>query len=229
MPRKKLLVVDDEALIRTLVSQALASEYEVLTAGTGEEAIRRAVLEQPDCILMDVMMPQMGGIMLSEIFKSVRQTKLIPIILMSAKPRESVWPAAQELGILDFIEKPFSLDQVSHSLQCALEKSPLERRRAPRVTLKIPVTIRGTDDSGNAFEVSAETDDVSRFGALVRLPVRVPVGEQIEIRRLSVSSSKTIANPTPARVAWNDELHAAGVFLHGCEFSHPSSEWVILQ
>ena len=225
--RRKLLVVDDEPQIRNLVSEALDPDYEVLTAGTGEEAIRRAVLEQPNCILMDVMMPQMGGFMLCEIFKSMRQTKMIPIILMSAKPRHVVWPTAQELGILDYLEKPFSLEQMSDSLERALKNSLVERRRAVRVTMKIPVDVCGKDEFGNKFQVCGETENVSRLGALIRLPVRVPVGETIEICRPNTPTFKSIPSRTQARIAWNDAVHLNGPYSHGCEFSQPSSEWII--
>ncbi len=229
MDRRRLLVVDDEAQIRNLVSEVLAGEYDVLTAGTGEEAIRRAVLEQPNCILMDVMMPQMGGFILCEIFKSMRQTKLIPIILMSAKPRQVVWPTAQEMGILDYLEKPFSIEQMSDSLKRALAASPIERRRAPRVTMRISIAVRGRDNCGDEFEACGETENVSRLGALVRLPIRVPVGDHIEIRRPGPPTSKGHVIRTQARIVWNDEVHSDGLYLHGCEFSHPSSEWVITQ
>jgi CheY-like chemotaxis protein len=229
MDRRRLLVVDDEPQIRRLVSEAFASQYEVLTAGTGEEAIRQAVLERPNCILMDVMMPQMGGFMLCEIFKSMRQTKLIPIILMSGKPRQMVWPTAQEMGILDYVEKPFSIERMSVSLKRALQESPVERRRTPRVAMKIPVIVRGRDDSGNDFEVCGETGDVSRLGASVRLSVQIPVGGLIEIRQSEMPSSNRPALLTEARVAWNDQLNPSGLFLHGCEFSGPSLEWVIIQ
>ncbi|MBZ5551174.1 MAG: response regulator [Acidobacteriia bacterium] len=229
MDRRRLLVIDDEPQIRTFVSEAFAGQYEVVTVGTGEEAIRRAILERPNCILMDVMMPQMGGFMLCEIFKSIRQTKLIPIVLMSGKPRHMVWPTAQEMGVLDYIEKPFSIERMSDSLKRALEESPVERRRAPRVTMKIPLIVRGRDESGNDFEVGGETGDVSRLGAMVRLPVRVPVGGLIEIRQSEAPSPNRPALLTAARVAWNGQVSPDGPFLHGCEFSHPSSEWVIIQ
>jgi DNA-binding response OmpR family regulator len=229
MDKRRLLVVDDEPQIRRLVSEAFAAQYEVFTAGTGEEAIRRAVLDRPNCILMDVMMPQMGGFMLCEIFKSMRQTKLIPIILMSGKPRQMVWPMAQEMGILDYVEKPFSIERMSNSLKRALRESPVERRRAPRVTMKIPIIVKGTDESGSDFEVGGETGDVSRLGALVRLPVRVPVGGLIEIRQAGIPSSGTPSLLTEARVAWNDQVKPSGPFLHGCEFSSASSEWIIVQ
>jgi CheY-like chemotaxis protein len=229
MERRKLLVVDDEPQIRNLISEALSGEYEVLTAETGEEAIRRAVVDRPSCILMDVMMPQMGGFMLCDILKGMRQTKLIPIILMSAKPRQVVWPTAQEMGVLDYLEKPFSIRQMSISLKRALATSPIELRRAPRVTMKIPITVRGKDDCGNEFEVRAETENVSRFGALVRLPFRLPVGERVEICRPGAPTAEGNSICTQARIAWNDESYREGPYLHGCEFSQPSPEWVITE
>lgn len=229
MDRKSLLVVDDEAQICQLLSQALAPKYDVLTAQSGEDAIKKAVLNRPSCILLDVMIPQMDGFMVCEILKSLRQTKLIPIILISAKPRLAVWPTAQRMGVSDYVEKPFKIDQIHDSLTSILEASPLDRRRAPRVPMKIPVLVRGKDVLGYQFEVRSETEDVSRGGALVHLPVRVPIGEQVEIHRSSTPAPKGFAILTLARVAWNDEADREGPCLHGLEFLNPSPEWVIVQ
>lgn len=229
MNKRRLLVVDEERESGRQLSETLPPEYEVMTAQSGEEAIKKAILERPNCILLEMMMPQMGGFMLCEVLKSLKQTKLTPIILMSAKPREALWPTVQKIGFSEYIEKPFRIEQISESLRRTLDVSPGERRRAPRIPLRIPLMVRGRDGLGNRFEVCTETENVSRFGALIHLPVRVPVSEHVEIHRASMPMAHGFAILAQARVARNGPVFADGPYYHGLEFSHPSSEWVVIQ
>ncbi|MGB7624378.1 MAG: response regulator, partial [Terriglobia bacterium] len=181
MDRKRLLVVEGEPIIGNLIHDSFSTQFEVMSARSGNEAIRRAVLDHPNCLLLDVAMPQISSFMLCEILKSISQTKRIPILLMGGKPREAVWGIAKEIGALDYLESPFSVEQISKSVQLALEAATLERRRTARVSIKIPMVIRSKDSFDRRFEVNAETVDLSRHGALMRLPVRIPVGQQVEI------------------------------------------------
>jgi putative two-component system response regulator len=228
MSQKKILIVDDEVQIRTLLAETLGDQYEVLIARSGEEAIRMAVLDRPSCILLDVMMPQMGGFMLCEILKSLKQTRLIPILLVSAKPRDEVWPLAQELGAFDYLEKPFSVDEIREKVERTLAEAPTERRRVPRVRMRIPIIIRGRLNDED-FEIQSETEDVSRFGALVRLPFKIPVGEDIELHQAASSPKQSQVVPTKARVVWTVESGELGPYHHGLEFLTPSAQWVINQ
>ncbi len=225
--RKRVLVVDDEPQIGELISEALSNEFDVVTARSGEEAIRRAVLEHPNCILMDVMMPQMGGFMLCEILKSIKQTRLIPILIVSAKPRQEVWSMAQEMGALDYIEKPFTISAIADAVHRAMTVAPVERRRTPRVKMKLPILLRGKDAQGREFEIHSETEDVSRFGALVRLPVRIHVGEVVELQQDSFPGVHMEAIKTRARVVWNDSEGTIGPYRHGLEFLEATGSWVI--
>lgn len=229
MGKKRLLVVDDEPQIGDMLSEALTDRFDVLTARTGEEAIKKAILNHPSCILMDVMMPEMGGFILCEILKSLRQTQLIPILLVSAKPRHEVWDMAQEMGVFDYIEKPFSIENLAKVIDRALREAPIERRKTPRVRIKIPIVVRGKDGLEREFEAWSDTEDVSQFGALVRLPMRVPVGSQVEVRQAYFPGQDKDSIVTTARVIWNDEEEAVGPYRHGLEFLSPSSHWVIKQ
>ena len=226
MDRKKLLVVDDDMESGQLISREFALQYDVVTAKSGAEAIKLAVCNPPNCIVLELMMPQMGGFMLCEILKSLRQTKLIPIILMSNKPRCDFWPTVQKIGVSDYLQKPLHIEHVSDSLKRILETAASDRRKAPRVALKIPVLVRGKDSFGNQFGVPAETENVSRCGVLVRLPVRIPVGEQVEVHRSSMPTPNGFAILTPARVARHEEVDQNGPYWHGLEFLNPSPEWV---
>ncbi len=229
MDRKRLLVVGEEPQMGEWITSAFSTHFEVMMARSGKDAIQKAVLGHPSCLLLDVLMPQMSGFMLCEILKSISQTKRIPILLVGTKPRDEVWTMAKEMGALDYIEQPFSIEKISSALSRALEAAARERRRAPRVTMKIPIVIRGKDAFDRRFEVSAETVDVSRHGALMTLPVRIPVGELVEIFQAYAPAENRMAIRAIARVVWNDDDEVIGPNCHGLEFIEPSSAWILKQ
>ena len=113
MNPKRVLIIDDEEAIQTVVKFGLKMSvgWEVLTANSGPEGLKCAQVEQPDIILLDVMMPEMDGL---ATFKRLRQhpeTQAIPVILLTAKAQASEKRVYQKTGVNGVITKPFnSLD-----------------------------------------------------------------------------------------------------------------------
>ncbi len=109
MKKGKILVVDDEVNIIQILEFSIGSEgYEVVTASNGEEAIDKARREQPDLIILDVMMPRIDGYEACRILKSNPITKNIPVVLLTAKGRDIDKRLGFEVGAADYIVKPFS-------------------------------------------------------------------------------------------------------------------------
>ncbi|MCD6379348.1 response regulator [bacterium] len=109
MPERKVLVVDDEENITQILEFSIAAEgYEVVTASNGEEAIEKARKEQPNLIILDIMMPKVDGYEACRVIKSNPLTKKIPVILLTAKGREIDKRLGFEVGADDYIVKPFS-------------------------------------------------------------------------------------------------------------------------
>ncbi|KAB7705926.1 response regulator [Bacillus aerolatus] len=104
---KKILVVDDEQSIVTLIKYNLEQTgYEVITAFDGEEAMEKALGEQPDLIVLDWMLPRLDGM---EVCKELRQQKVTtPILMLTAKDEEFDKVLGLELGADDYMTKPFS-------------------------------------------------------------------------------------------------------------------------
>ncbi len=110
---KKILVVDDEPNILTLLKMNLEmNRYEVITAETGHEAIELATQEHPDLILLDLMLPDMDGTSVCQRIRTVPQTRVIPIIMLTAKTDETDMIIGLEVGADDYITKPFSIREV---------------------------------------------------------------------------------------------------------------------
>ena len=107
MDRLKILVVDDESRMRKLVRDFLVREdYEVLEAGDGEEALDIFYKEKNIAlIILDVMMPKING---WDVCREVRETSKVPIIMLTAKSDESDELTGFELGVDEYISKPFS-------------------------------------------------------------------------------------------------------------------------
>ncbi|HEY9086175.1 MAG TPA: response regulator transcription factor [Candidatus Tyrphobacter sp.] len=106
---KKILVVDDEAaILKTLRFNLERSGYTVLVAGDGRTAISIAQREQPDLIVLDIMLPVLDGV---EVCKEIRKFSSVPIIMLTAKDQEIDKVLAFELGADDYVTKPFALHE----------------------------------------------------------------------------------------------------------------------
>lgn len=109
MDKKKVVIVDDEMYIRQLVNSALSRDYTVLEASDGEEAIDVIRTQQPDLILMDVLMPNLDGYTACYEIKKDEATRTIPVVMLTGIGHELNRKLAQEMGADGYITKPFNL------------------------------------------------------------------------------------------------------------------------
>ncbi len=122
MKKGKILVVDDEVNITQILEFSLGAEgYQVVTAANGEEAVDKARKEQPDLIVLDIMMPRIDGYEACRILKSNPVTKNIPIVLLTAKGRDIDKRLGYEVGAEDYVIKPFSPNKLIERIQELLE------------------------------------------------------------------------------------------------------------
>jgi DNA-binding response OmpR family regulator len=118
---KTILVVDDNANVRTLVREYLTeSGFRVVTAENGQTALYVARQEKPDLILLDVMMPEMDGL---EFIRAYRKESDKPIILLTAKLEESDKVIGLELGADDYITKPFGMRELVARIHTVMRRS----------------------------------------------------------------------------------------------------------
>ena len=118
------MVVDDEREIRNLLTDYLTGEgYDVIQASNGKEALELAKKEEPQAILLDIMMPVLDGIETCKRLKAKEETRSIPVIMATA-----LWDKYMEAidaGAEDFVTKPFNLRELSHRLKSTLRVSYL--------------------------------------------------------------------------------------------------------
>lgn len=124
----KILVVDDEKAIVDILAFNLKKEgYEVVTAGDGEEGIRKYRKELPDLVLMDIMMPKVDGLAAC---KQIREESNVPIIMLTARAEEVDKVLGLEFGADDYVTKPFSVRELvarvkSNIRRTVLDQSPI--------------------------------------------------------------------------------------------------------
>jgi len=104
----KILIVDDESLVVDMVQMQLeANGYEVISANNGEEGLEKAKTENPDLIVLDIMMPGVDGLEVCRTLKNDAPYSKIPIIFLSAKAQADDFKAGKEVMADAYITKPF--------------------------------------------------------------------------------------------------------------------------
>ncbi|HEX6436403.1 MAG TPA: response regulator [Candidatus Binatia bacterium] len=113
----KILIVDDNPDVREVLQcQLRMLGYLVIAAENGYVAIEKAVVEQPDLILMDIMMPEMDGWQASRAVRANPQTKNIPILASTAMSRRADLNACMEAGCNAYIVKPFTMMELKEKI-----------------------------------------------------------------------------------------------------------------
>ncbi|MCC9624468.1 response regulator [Thalassospira sp. MA62] len=123
--RPKVLIAEDEETIVESLSFLMEKEgYDVRIATDGRAAIAMITQEHPDMILLDVMMPGCDGFEVVRTVRNAPGTQAIPIMMLTAKTREVDRRKALELGVDDFVTKPFSTRDVVARVKALIEGSP---------------------------------------------------------------------------------------------------------
>lgn len=121
---RKILVVDDDPNALRLVSYAfLAEGYETVTANSGAEALARLASEQPDLIVLDVMMPDMSGLELCQRIRANRQTSRLPILMLSARGLVADRVAGLKAGADDYLPKPADTSELIARAEALLTRA----------------------------------------------------------------------------------------------------------
>ncbi len=117
----KILIIDDQPENVFVLQDRLEHEgYKVVTAYDGQSGINKAVEEQPDIILLDIMMPGMSGFEVCEVLTKNERTKKIPIIMVTALTGSDDIKKGLELGAYDYIKKPFNRVELLARIKSAL-------------------------------------------------------------------------------------------------------------
>lgn len=123
MQKIKLLLIEDEEDIAHLIKlQAEISGYKVVIAGNGIDGLRAIEREEPDIVVLDIMLPGLNGFEVCRKVKKMDKLKDIPIVIISAKGEESDVVLGLELGADDYVSKPFSLKVLFSRIKAVLRR-----------------------------------------------------------------------------------------------------------
>lgn len=189
---KRVLVVDDEESFRHMLSVILAKEgYEVETASNGEEALQKAILSPFDQILCDIRMPQMDGL---EFLKEIKKTGIESIIIMmSAYGTIDTAIEAMKLGAYDYISKPFKPDEIILTLRKGEEREQLRRenellRKEVAKEYSFENIISKNEKMLNIFDVIKK---VAQYKSTVLITGESGTGKELVARALHYNSDRS--------------------------------------
>ena len=151
---RRVLLVDDEAAIVRFLRPALeANDFEIVSAGTVAEAIKRVAADSPDIVLLDLGLPDGDG---KDVIRRTREWSDVPIIVLSARERETEKIESLDLGADDYVNKPFNVGELMARMRTALRHRT--QRKAEPPILRI-----------GDLEIDAVRHRVTRAGAELRL------------------------------------------------------------
>jgi two-component system, OmpR family, KDP operon response regulator KdpE len=131
----RILVVDDEVrILNFLKSKLKAAGYEIVTAGNGREALEQVHTKEPDLVVLDVLMPTMGGF---EMLKDLRSFSKVPVIILSAKGADIDKIKGLSLGADDYLPKPFNPDELVARIKAVMRRL----KAAPASTAQEQITL----------------------------------------------------------------------------------------
>ena len=110
--RKRILAVDDTAIVLTRIADTLRNDYEVVTVNSGARALKYLSQEKPDLILLDIQMPTKDGIETLREIRKMEECKDIPVIMLTGVEDKDVVMASAKLGVCDYILKPFQSEEL---------------------------------------------------------------------------------------------------------------------
>ena len=121
MDKKRILIIDDDKVVLESLRRLLElHSYEALAVQEAGEAFSKAKSFNPDVILLDLLMPRLGGLEICEMLNSDKETRGIPIIVVSALDKEADIKKAYRLGVVGYITKPYDLNKLLQEINKAI-------------------------------------------------------------------------------------------------------------
>lgn len=122
MGKKRILIVDDEKDVCELISDMLKRDgYETLTAFAGEEGLQKATGEQPDLVLLDIILPDIDGFEVLRRLRNSAETQKVPVVIVSGKADTASLFKAKDLKSNDYIIKPFTSQDLLRSIKRCID------------------------------------------------------------------------------------------------------------
>jgi two-component system response regulator RegX3 len=171
-PARVLVVEDEESFVDALTVNLEREGFSVTAARDGVEALERFALDQPDLVLLDVMLPRLSGI---DVCRAIRATSTVPIIMVTAKSTELDTVVGLEVGADDYVAKPYRVHELVSRMRAVLRRAP-GTHGSTRVG-SAPAATTSSEVAGRAVSVGAQA-----AAKATEAPERVNVGSNAASR-----------------------------------------------
>jgi len=205
MPTPRILVVDDDISMRSVIKDHLSTAYEVFDTGAPETALALTLEHKPDAILLDLSMPGLSGFELCRVLSSLPVTRRIPIFIVSGEDERNK-AFCKNLGAARYFSKPIDFTKLKTDLSWILNATQTDRRADPRIQLRLLLKLKGTKQDGTSFEARAETENISRGGFLCTCTARLEEGATVEVL-LRGENEYNLGNARVVRILEVDEAN----------------------
>ncbi|MEG2110404.1 response regulator transcription factor [Clostridium sp.] len=189
----KVLIIEDDKEISNMVSMYLRNEgYNVVQAFNGREGIDKALDVEPEIILLDLMLPVIDGM---ECLRKIRETSIVPILIMSAKNSDLDKALGLGLGADDYIEKPFSIIELSARIKAILRRNN-DYIKGKNNNDDNKKTIGNLEIDFNSMSVIKEGEDIAL------------TSKEFEILKLFITKPNRVFTKAQIyELVWNDEYY----------------------
>jgi CheY-like chemotaxis protein len=178
--RHRLLIIDDDASMRKLLRVHLEDSYDIIDTPDSQEGLALALQEEPDAILLDLMMPRYSGLEVCQTLSSLSFTQRIPIFIVSGESAARYEDFCLNLGAKGFFEKPVDFEKLRRRLAEAVEGRH-DTGSETRVRLRATLKICGLDSRGTSFDLITVTQNITARGFLCGCQADVKKGAVVEI------------------------------------------------
>jgi response regulator RpfG family c-di-GMP phosphodiesterase len=220
---QKILVVDDDDAMRSLIKMRLSDTYEMIETGNPVQALELALQHKPGAILLDLMMPDCSGFELCQSFHNLSYTARIPVFVVTGESAAKYKDYMSNLGAAGFFEKPLDFAKLKTRLANELHGRMVERRAHVRVRMKLILKLKGTDDSQRSFEQLTATENVSAGGFLCPLPLALPEHSTLQVFLTGSGQDRYVGRVKVVRKEAPDTPWQR----YGFQFVERSAEWIL--
>ena len=220
MPR--LLIIDDEEVMRSMLREGLQGSYEIMDTGDPVEALSLALEHKPDAILLDLALAEFSGFELCQTFCSLSATQRVPVFVITGKPAAEYKDFCLNLGATEYIEKPVNFARLKSLLETQLKTKPVEQRKEARIRISITLKLKGADVSGKAFAVLTATENASATGFLASCAVPLETDAEVDVF-LYAKSERFAGRARVMRIEGRDSPRQR----YGFQFVQKPSGWIL--
>jgi two-component system response regulator VicR len=196
---QKILVVDDEKNIVDILAFNLRKEgYEVITAADGKQGLEAAFSQDPDLILLDVMMPEISGF---DVCKKIREKMSTPIIMLTARAEELDKVLGLELGADDYVTKPFGVRELIARVKANLRRKPKESTTGEQLAATV-------EEKTNSIVFKDIVIDMDRYEVIKRgVPLELTLREFELVKFLASQRSQIFSRENLLEKVWGYEYY----------------------